>query len=248
MRIFYYSTDDEILECGGYYKNFSYNELILAIESELKLLLLSLSHEDFVCISQSALFESEVCRYITIRYAKIFEAGLFRVISNEDTLADAKERKKERYAHVARIDKYRKAYFSDSKKGRITTEIVLEKKDIDTGSSSFSAWVKMVKERSRKISLPPTMLKDFIKRLTDTEKNAFLWESVKKQAASCNLTRADVLGLKIREKMNQSYIDSYDKAGFVIPCAGFCTDYTRSYHGVVLDMKKCVYCLGVREY
>lgn len=219
--ILFQMFDDEILKLYGAERKFKQKCLQARLEEDLYLLLAILPVDETVAISPTFLFESRICEKIIINNIELVENGFLVLLMKEPSIYDVFKKKESRYGRVLKYPKYGNAYKEKRLWQLQNIPFHQIRKSISIGPVSFSLFTESIR-RNRTITSRRS--KDLVKRLQETESESFLWESVVEQLQNARYTDEEILNLRVREEMTNSYLRAYQEQGklMLVNDAGIC--------------------------
>lgn len=177
-RYLYTGADQAVIEKSPFYCNQSPNVVSDVQVRELKLASLFIPNNAVILITQTFLQEASATRLTVSRIVDLVDNGLVRIFTPTLSTNDFVEHKRETYANVRHIPKYRDAYFARTS-SRILLPFQFEPKEFNTGSAAHSLWIKEVEELG-KLHRIESQLNDALQRISDADTGNSTWESTQK--------------------------------------------------------------------
>ena len=214
--ILFHLVDHEILQSSRAVDIYG-TKLVEILEEELRLLLAFAPSEEFIVLSPSFLCESSIARVLVNRCLPLVDAQFVRIYMREDNIFDLRIKKidKDSYGRVfERNPDIMEAYDLLNVRKIADMHIPLERKIIHVGRSSFDEFVPRLRLNAEREKWDVTEL---LKRLSDSERESFLWLSVQEQLDELSVPIRAVRGLEVRSLMNAAYLDTFRAEKIKIP-------------------------------
>lgn len=206
------------MDLFGVSDRLSYQTIINWLNIELKLIVLAIPIDECIVIPPTYYFESKFCRNIISNNIPYLEAGYIRLIMREPSYYDYLEKKRETFKRVNYIEKYKSAYYSGKYHGIKELPISWIPKENNTSHDSLQIWFEIIRTQAlQRGKYNNNKIEELIKLISDTEKRAFIWESVKLHLDYLRISHQEERDLKIRRKMSKSYLIAYNKQGILLP-------------------------------
>lgn len=217
-HVLFYPGDDEFLSISRSLRNTEALDAVIGeLSLELRILVIAIPPEGSVVIPPTYYLESEACRQVLREHALLIDHGYIKLLSqftdNTDYILD----KRERYSKVARYLRYSRAYFSPRYHELDDLNFQIAGKSRSVGPGAVQSWEGEMLERAITIGYPTKKLEELMKRVTESEQRAFLYESVKDLLNRVGVTDRQARLLRIRDSMSRTYLQSYGSQGIVIP-------------------------------
>ena len=204
-RYLYTGADQAVIERSPFYWN-QPPEIVSAVQvQELKLASLFIPVNATILITQTFLHESSATRLSISRIPSLVDSGLVRIFTPTLGSVDFVEHKRETYANVRQIRKYREAYFAKSAP-RITLPFQFEPKEFRTGSLAHSLWVREAATLGRKHRIEKR-LKEALRKIEEADTGNSTWESTQKYLLAVAMSK--LLFAKLHALSFTTYVDAH---------------------------------------
>lgn len=215
--ILFYLVDNEILLHSRVIDRFEYELLLRRLEDLIRIILFFSPLDEFIIFSPSFLCESRIAYDLSLRCIQFIDQGFIRVYMREDNFYELRDKKADSESYGRLFTRFPdiKAAYSSKRIERISSlPIWTERKHIRVGKGSFEEFVPRIVSNAKKIDYD---ISEFIKRLSYSERESFLWPSVLEQSNTLSIPSQIVRDLQVRSLMNASYLDTYRTEGVLIP-------------------------------
>ncbi|WP_297871262.1 metallophosphoesterase [uncultured Oscillibacter sp.] len=252
--IFYYGFDREFLNTmnlGDKSPEIS-KKIEQKIEEELRNLIFLMPLGERIVISPTFRFESPICRRIIAHNREFIENGYLAQYMRENTEIEFREKKAERYAQAMQYcDEYRIAYCDNTIYQQVNGIWMyrIPKKE-SVGLSSRKMFTIELQRVGANLEIPQTTIDEIISVIQDISDEVFLWEVVEHELLERGIPWKVIRDLRIRERMNQSYLDVFNSQDMQIPFHSIVNGNSTSGHSIY-DMWKidCIFrTLGINTF
>ena len=214
--VLFHLLDDEILDLYGAKIKYSKETLMAKLQEDLYLLLAILPIDEVVAISPTFLFENPLCEELIRNNIPLAENYFLVSLMKEHIIEDVYLKKQDRYKRVFDIPKYHDAYYGVRLKQVQDILLCQSDKVVSIGPASFSIFMNQLANHKEKSNIAPRIFQDILKRLQETERDSFLWESVIKQLKKADVPSKTIQALRFRETMSLSYLQAYQQNGVTL--------------------------------
>lgn len=205
VRYLYTGADQAVIEKSPFFGFQSPEEVSDVQVQELKLASLFIPKNSTIVITQTFLHESRATRASLSRVASLIDNGLIRIFSPTLSSFDFVEHKREAYANVRHIRKYREAYFSRNSTG-IELPFQFEAKNFSTGNLAHSLWTQEAAILGKQHRIE-ARLSDALKRIADADTGNSTWESTHRELQPVAMSK--LLHAKLHALSFTTYIDAH---------------------------------------
>ena len=217
MLLFYFA-DKEILNISQLEEHVGLETVLSYLDLDLKLLVFILPLDEVIVIVPTHYLESVICRKLISRNLAYVHAGYVRTLLREPSFDEFIEKKRDVYKRVMTIPQYRDAYYRQHDYGISKVGFSMVRKGFSTGWESLSIWTNNIFTRAKTLGYNMQRLQDLVHRINETERESFLWESVKAHLYEMSFSTVDERLLRIRQGMSEAYILAHSRADIQIPC------------------------------
>lgn len=212
--IFLYIVDKEFVDSSEMLFNNSQSKLMFKIDMIIKLLLFFSLSDECIILSPTFVCESDLAYDVCATHRELIDAGYIKDYIKEDNYSDFAEKKLTNYSRESHVLEIMQFYKKDRIDRLRNLGFSKESKRIKVGETSLKLFTEIFTQRAKAFGYS---VDDLVKRICDSEKNSFLWESVKIQCDECNINARIIRELRIRELMNTVFIETYRQAKIKIP-------------------------------
>lgn len=205
IRFLYSAADEAVIEQSPYFRHKAPEVVSDEQVLELKLASMFIPTNAVILITQTFLHEAPATRLTVTRIPNLIESGMIRMLSPTLNHDDFVLHKRETYANVRDVAKYREAYFTKSV-SLPSIPFQYEQKAFSSGSTAHDMWKTQALSLARIFEIE-TQMERVIVRLEDLDTGNSTWESTYFELQRLNLPKRVIATLHAMSYT--TYIDAY---------------------------------------
>jgi hypothetical protein len=213
--VFFYSSDQEILELSEFSERPT--SIVECLDLELRLLVLLIPLDGYVVFPPSHFLESPICRLLVLYNLPFISEGYVRLMMRESTLSEHLEKEREEYKPLSYVEKYKQAYYSGTDYGIRKLPFVIVPKGFLTGKTTLDVWERRIRNVAHHVGYPQELVGELIRRVREDEDRPFVWELIQPALRSIRLEKSEERRLGVRAAISRSYLEAHRSAKILLP-------------------------------